>query len=118
MPELLLNEPQRRAVGVRLRAINGAVQTLRRAGLDHDRLDAIERLVGDAAALAQVPPPLPEPSLVAAMIAEILIDATELRPRNLRRYGEIDDDTGHRLEALSGRLTELVDALDVFEPAT
>jgi hypothetical protein len=117
MAELRLGEPQRRAIGVRLRAISEAVQTLRRAGLDPDALDAIEQLVGDAADAAQVPPPLPQNSLVAAMVAEILIAAAEIRPGNLRRYGDLEEDSARRLERLSARLTELADSLEVFTPA-
>jgi hypothetical protein len=117
MAELRLGEAQRRAIGVRLRAISEAVQTLRRAGLDPDALDAIEQLVGDAADAARVPPPLPQYSLVAAMVAEILIAAAEISPGNLRRYGDLEEDSARRLEGLSARLTELADSLEVFTPA-
>lgn len=117
MAELRLNEAQRRAIGVRLRAVTDAVYTLRRAGLDGDRLDAIEHVVGDAAAAAEVPPPLPQPSLVPAMVAEILIAAAEIKPGNLRRYGDLENESAQRLELLSARLTELADALVVFAPA-
>ena len=117
MSELHLNEPQRRAIGVRLRAVTDAVHTLRRAGVDGDRLDGIEQLVGDTAAAAQVPPPLSQRSLVPAMLAEILIAAAEIKPGNLRRYGELDEETAQALEHLSARFTELVDTLKVFAPA-
>jgi hypothetical protein len=118
MSELRLNEPQRRAVGIRLRAIGEAVQTLRRAGLDTNSLDAIEHLVAEAAAAAAVSPPLPQLSLVPAMVAEILIAAAEIKPSNLRRYGDINDQTEEQLELLAARLAELADALDVFAPVS
>jgi hypothetical protein len=117
MAELRLNEAQRRAVGVRLRAVTDAVHTLRRTGLDGGSLDAIEHVVGEAAAAAEVPPPLPQPSLVPAMVAEILIAAAEIKPGTLRRYGDLDNESAQRLELLSARLTELADALEVFAPA-
>jgi hypothetical protein len=117
MTELRLNEPQRRAIGVRLRAVSDAAQTLRRAGLDGDRLDAIEELVGEAALAAQVPPPLPQRSLVAAMVAEILIDAAEIAPNSLRRYGDLDEQTAQHLEVVSARLTDLADTLEVVASA-
>ena len=117
MVELRLSEAQRRAIGVRLRAVSEAVQTLRRTGLDPEGLDGIEQLVGEAADAARVPPPLPQHSLVAAMVAEILIGAAEIKPGNLRRYGDLDEDSARRLELLSARLTELADSLEVFAPA-
>ena len=117
MAELHLNEPQRRAIGVRLRAVTDAVGTLRRAGVGGDRLDGIEQLVGETAAAAQVPPPLSQHSLVRAMVAEILIAAAEIKPGNLRRYGELDEATAQALERISARFTELVDAVEVFAPA-
>jgi hypothetical protein len=117
MGELRLNEPQRRAVGVRLRAVGEAVETLRRAGLDPGRLDAIDRLLGETAAAARTPPPQQPQSIVSAMVAEILIGAAEIRPSHLRRYGEIDEQTAQELTLVSTRLTQLADALEVFEPA-
>lgn len=116
MPELRLNEPQRRAIGIRLRGVSEAVQTLRRAGLDANRLDLIEQLVGETAVAAQVPPPLPQHSLVAAMVAEILIGAAEIKPSSLRRYGDLDEQTAQQLQLLSTRLTELAGSLEVFVP--
>ena len=118
MPELRLNEPQRRAIGIRLRGVSEAVQTLRRAGLDANGLDMIDRLVGEIAGAAQVPPPPPEHSLVAAMIAEILIGAAEIKPNTLRRYGDLDEQTAQQLQLLSARLTELADSLEVFAPGS
>jgi hypothetical protein len=108
---LRLTEPQRRAIGVRLRAVREAVATLRRAGLDHERLDAIEELASRLADAAQIPPPLPQPSLVAAAIAEILVDSAELRPSSMRRYGRLDDATAQTLQEISTRLGALADAL-------
>lgn len=116
MADLLLNEYQRRAVGVRLRAIDEAVQTLLEAGVDVPELGEIERLVEELTAAARVPPPPPEPSLVAAMVAEILIAAAEMMPSRLRRYGDLDEQSAKRLELLASRLTELADALDVAAP--
>jgi hypothetical protein len=116
MAELRLNEHQRRAIGVRLRAVSDAVVTLRRTGVDGDLLDGIEQLVGETAAAARVPPPLRQRSLVPAMFAEILIAAAEIRPGNLRRYGELDEETAQALERVSARFTDLVDALEGFAP--
>lgn len=109
--ELRLNDPQRRAVGVRLRAIEEAVQQLRRAGFDPALLDSIGGLAHDAADAAHVTPPLPQPSLVRSLIAEILIDAAETGSRGLRRYGELDDEATAWLQHLSARLTELAEHL-------
>ena len=109
--ELRLNEPQRRAIGVRLRAVREAVQTLRRAGLDPDRLAAVEELTNRAADAAQITPPLPQPSLVAATIAEILVDAGEIRPTSMRGYGHLDDETAQTLQEISTRLSHLAEAL-------
>ncbi len=117
MADLLLNEYQRRAVGVRLRAIDEAVQTLLEAGVDAPELGEIERLVDELTAAARVPPPPPEPSLVAAMVAEILIAAAEMMPSRLRRYGDLDDEAAQRLEHLAGRMTTLADRLDLRAPA-
>ena len=47
------------------------------------------------------------------MVAEILVGAAAIRPANLRRYGEVDEQTAKWLELLAARLTELVDALEV-----
>lgn len=113
MADLPLNEYQQRAVGVRLRAIDEAVQTLRQAGVDAAELGAIEQLVDEIGAAAEVSAPPPQTSLVAAMVAEILISAAEMMPSRLRRYGDLDEQAAHRLERLVGRLTELADTLDV-----
>jgi hypothetical protein len=110
--ELLLNEYQRRAVGVRLRAIDEAVQTLLRTGVDADELTEIEQLVDELGAAARVSPPPPQTSLVAAMVAEILIAAADIMPSRLRRYGDLEEETARRMETLAGRLTELADALE------
>jgi len=63
-----------------------------------------------------VPPPPPQTSLVAAMLAEILISSAELMPSRLRRYGALDEQAAERLEHLAGQLTGLADTLDVRAP--
>lgn len=112
MTDLDLNEFQRRAVGVRVRAVGEAVQTLRRAGLDVGPLDEIEQLLRELSAAAGILPPPAQRSLVATMIAEILIDAAEIRPIGLRRYGALDEQTARGLEVLSARLTDLANRLE------
>jgi len=134
-----LNEPQRRSLSITLASVERDVMRLREwlqrpptdgvlarytEPLPHDHTDEIGRLVAqieqeihriaEDLALAPQEEPMRRTILAALVFADIAID--EVKPRNLRGFGEVDEATVeylHRvLPPLQASLTQLVRLLD------
>jgi hypothetical protein len=111
-----LSETHRRTLGSRLTMMQKLIGQARALGFESELLGALEtelsRIEADVKAIRPAPPPYQ----VRASLAELLLLTYELRPRALKAYGEIADESASYLERASVRLTELAQrALDELE---
>lgn len=108
---LALGEAQRRALGGRLQGMQEAIRELRRAGFESTTLEelvsAVERVRAETAAIAPTPPR----GQAQALLAELLVLALETGPRQLKAYGELDEEAVTYLSDRSNQLGTLVQRL-------
>jgi hypothetical protein len=116
MNEHRLSETHRRTLGSCLAMMQKLTTQVRDLGFDSDLLTELEsnlaRLDEDVDAIRPAPPP----HQARASLAELLLLTYELRPRALKAYGELAEESARYLEQASAQLTELVQsALDELE---
>jgi hypothetical protein len=108
-----LNQPQRRAIGVRLESMRRLLADLRQAGFDSTRLPELEDAMRDVGWETRAIAPEAPRSFVQATLAQMWVLAMELRARELASHGELDADAAAALDEhsrrLSGLVTELID---------
>jgi hypothetical protein len=113
---LELSDAQRRAIGVRLESMGRLVAELRLAGLESETLSELEQAMRglDAETLA-IAPEGPR-GFVQATLAQLWVRAMEVRSKQLRSYGALDERAAASLDAWSERLGELVtELIDEYE---
>jgi hypothetical protein len=88
-----------------------AIRELRRAGFESTTLEelvsAVERVRAETAAIAPTPPR----GQAQALLAELLVLALETGPRQLKAYGELDEEAVTYLSDRSNQLGTLVQRL-------
>ncbi len=111
-----LSETHRRTLGSRLTMMRKLISQVRELGFETELLTGLETkltgIEGDVEAIRPSPPPYQ----ARAALAELLLLTYELRPRALKAYGEVAEESASYLEQASAQLTELVQrALDQLE---
>lgn len=92
------------------------ITQVRDVGFDSELLTGLEIELARIEAEVEAIRPAPPPYQARASLAELLLLTYELRPRALKAYGEVAEESASYLEQASARLTELAQrALDELE---
>jgi hypothetical protein len=116
LSELHLSETHRRTLGSRLAMMQQLIGQVREFGFDSELVADLDtelaQIEGDVEAIRPAPPR----HQARASLAELLLLTYELRPRALKAYGDVAEESANYLEHASAHLTELVQrALDELE---
>jgi hypothetical protein len=96
--------------------MNKLLVELRASGLESEKMLEIEQVMREVEFEAAAIAPEPPRSAIQAALAQLWVRVLEIRSRQLKQYGPVDNQTGTFLDAQSKRLDELVTQLiDEYE---
>src|SRR6266542_5782099 len=110
------SETHRRTLGSRLTMMQKLISQVRDLGFESELLTEFETELARIEEEVEAITPAPPLHQARASLAELLLLTYELRPRALKAYGEIAEESAGYLEEASAHLTQLVQrALDELE---